>query len=397
MKVSLYMIEDNLKHDIPKLYFQESKGYLDVSDVFVCTFSAMIYLDEDEVGKEQKNNNKKSYFLAFSNMIKNKDINIDVQKFRLFTKDELHEVFKEEILPNYDLTYQIYAVQDLEVIKDISNDGKVFLKEKKCEVYAKGKSPNPIEYGAKRYVNIKKEIWSYGELGEVLTPFVAQYCQNFEEHIAKGKTKDNEDFKWEATTMFSEKFDIESNDLAKNISYSLERADILFNGYEQYVKDRPDKILEQLIRLKPTFVKDSFKRFQNKKDLTLNIEHFKTIAQWIFKIAIAKGVYQSNYRYMQDNHAISVYISLMYPKKYYIYKSELLDNFIEYTKLDITRVKHGAILEEYFKLCDKIKEVLESNEELIKKHDAMFPDDLSDHHLLVYDFIHFCSQRYTNN
>lgn len=385
--ISLEHIEGDLKHDIAIQYIHEDKGYLNVSDVFVWTFSAMIYLDTDCFKTVQGKDAKKSYFLAFSRMIKN----IDIQKYRIFTKDELHEVFKEEILPNYDLIYQICAVHDLEVIKNIDNDGKVFLKEKKCEAYAKRKSPNPIEYGAKKYINIKKEKWSYGKLGKALTPFVELYCKDFEEHI--DANNGDEGFKWEATKIFSERFDIESKDLAENIRYSLERAYTLFKGYV----DRPDHILEQLIKIRPLIIKVLLKSFKVKSGLEVNVKRFKVEMQRIFGIAISRGIYPSNHKHTQDNHAISVYISLMYPKKYYIYKSDFLDNFIKYTNLDITIVKRGAILEEYFKLCDKIKEILESNEELIKKHDSMFHDDLSDHHLLVYDFITYCSKRYTNN
>ena len=97
----------------------------------------------------------------------------------------------------------------------------------------------------------------------------------------------------------------------------------------------------------------------------------------------------------QGKRAMSLYLSLKYPDKYYMFKSSMYKDFCKVTdfKPSPGRMKRKEYkkLVEYFSVCDEIREILVADPELLDIHNRVIPDEFKledDYHLLTQDFIY---------
>ena len=107
---------------------------------------------------------------------------------------------------------------------------------------------------------------------------------------------------------------------------------------------------------------------------------------------LLQKVFPGNWKYKQDPHSISCYLTLFAPEKNYLYKPRAVDTFAEYTEFghDIGTGKNFN-LENYYKMCDIVVDALREHNDLLDMHfsfidDTCYRDDSL--HIMAFDLIY---------
>ena len=204
----------------------------------------------------------------------------------------------------------------------------------------------------------------------------------------------DEVFKWRAVRHFrsvwlsAEKFpDFASlfKEAKKECSVLIDNAQVSpTNGIVKLAEKYPE-IVENLFR-KVLFAPDG-------GDIDLKQDHMDTFLDEIEKLR--QKEFPRFYKYKQERHAASCYMSLVDPEHNYIYRyseAEEFANNIEFG-LDIGSGENFK-LKNYYALCDLIVDALKEHESLIKKYHELiysgdyYPDESL--HLLAFDFMYCC-------
>lgn len=161
------------------------------------------------------------------------------------------------------------------------------------------------------------------------------YKENFAEWFNGKKKNEGEKYKWQAVRWFHKYWDIDAEDFAGMLKKSLEKADNLLVSFSTF----PAGMICLFAEKEPETVRSMFRNlFNETPDVVKRIEDFKSLCDDLLKI-YGK---EKDHHY-QDEHAVSVYLWLQYPEKYYIYK---------------------------FTVAKKAAEVLDSKYSFIKGHDT---------------------------
>ncbi len=179
---------------------------------------------------------------------------------------------------------------------------------------------------------------------------LAFYKKSFVKHW------DDEKYKWQAVKYFQDNWDINAEDFGKMFETATEKTSNLLAAANffprgmiiNFSKENQEKTRQMFISL-----------FDEDKDLTLRYENFKQAAKELQEEHNATHKDQWNANYQKDN-AISTYLWLRYPDKYYIYKyseyrnvSAVLDSNIKFTKGEKENITNGFVL--YNHLCEYLK------------------------------------------
>lgn len=142
------------------------------------------------------------------------------------------------------------------------------------------------------------------------------YKDNFAEWF-KGQGKNSgEKYKWQAVKWFQNHWDIEAADFAGMLKESLAKTDNLLASQNNFARG----MICGFANLHPEKVREMFRDlFDESRDVVERIEAFKEQCKELLK----KDPNHAKNHY-QDEHAISVYLWLRYPEKYYIYKISVL-------------------------------------------------------------------------
>lgn len=222
---------------------------------------------------------------------------------------------------------------------------------------------------------------------------------NLSEYINRYKVLINsvdykELYKWEVVKNFQDKWDADATDFAKMLSDSLQPEGCnLWVGNQYY----PRKVLTGIANKYPEEVREMFSSlFNEASDLRDRISSFVHRAEELLKLVDP----DKNLSTYQDKRAILVYLTLMYPDKYYLYKNKMYNDFCEITgvKEKPGRSKKGNVkmLTDYFELCNEVKQELINDKDLIDKHikrlDYTKDYKEKEYNLLTQDFI-YCISR----
>lgn len=142
------------------------------------------------------------------------------------------------------------------------------------------------------------------------------YKEGFAEWFnGKGKNS-GEKYKWQAVKWFHKYWDIEAADFAGMLKESLAKTDNLLASQNNFARG----MICGFANLHPEKVREMFRDlFDESRDVVERIEAFKEQCKDLLK----KDPNHVKNHY-QDEHAISVYLWLRYPEKYYIYKISVL-------------------------------------------------------------------------
>ncbi len=138
------------------------------------------------------------------------------------------------------------------------------------------------------------------------------------------KTEDwgsQELYKWEAVSVFQKNWDIEATNLSGMLKSSLSATMNLLVSQSSY----PREMIQIMAEWAPEEIRSMFKAlYDESQDVCERIENFKQSAVTVFQ----RYNHGENNHY-QDEHAISVYLWLRYPDKYYIYQFGIIKNIAE--------------------------------------------------------------------
>ena len=175
------------------------------------------------------------------------------------------------------------------------------------------------------------------------------------------KTEDwgsQELYKWEAVSVFQKNWDIDAINLSGMLKSSLSATMNLLVSQSSY----PGKMIQIMAEWAPEEIRSMFKAlYDESQDVCERIEDFKQSAVTVFQ----RYNHGENNHY-QDEHAISVYLWLRYPDKYYIYQFGIIKNVAERLNTGLV-FKKGAYkqnMAQFYPLYDELNGLIKSDTEL---------------------------------
>lgn len=227
-------------------------------------------------------------------------------------------------------------------------------------------------------------MFNEDKLDSIITEYKKQFIQS---------QWPKEKFKWEAVKCFQDNWDINADDFIEMLKKSLAKTENLLSSKNNFPKDT----IINLSKLYPNEVRKMFiELFDENKNIYKRISTFKENSEALFKKPQKIG----NSHYQTEN-AITIYLWLRYPDKYYIYKfsevvavsNELESNYI------FKRGEFANNIENFFNFYDEICSKLQSDTELKSMLNSVITDTCySDPKLktLTLDVGFFISRYYSN-
>ena len=227
-------------------------------------------------------------------------------------------------------------------------------------------------------------MFNEDKLDSIITEYKKQFIQS---------QWPKEKFKWEAVKCFQDNWDISTDNFIEMLINSLAKTGNLLSSKNNFPKDT----IINLSKLYPNEVRKMFiELFDENKNIYKRISTFKENSEALFKKSQKIG----NSHYQTEN-AITTYLWLRYPDKYYIYKfsevvavsNELESNYI------FKRGKFANNIENFFDFYDEICSKLQSDTELKSMLNSVITDTCySDPKLktLTLDVGFFISRYYSN-
>ena len=201
-----------------------------------------------------------------------------------------------------------------------------------------------------------------------LKDVLAHYKQNF-----VSTQWGNEKYKWEAVKWFQDNWDVNAQNFPEMLSRSLDKTFNLLASINNF----PRRMIVSFSRAAPEEVRAMFiALFDENKDVYERINAFKLQSSILLE-RYGNGAAQ-HYQY---ENAISTYLWLRYPDKYYIYKFGEVKNVANELETDY-RFKKGAYadnIHNFLRLYDEISLALKEDTELVNLFrsqltDTCYPD-----------------------
>lgn len=200
----------------------------------------------------------------------------------------------------------------------------------------------------------------------------------------------HEKYKWEMVQWFQDHWDIEAKDFPAMLSEALKKTGNFLGATNYY----PRRTLKNLSREAPEEVRTLFRElYDESRDAVERIESFKSGVNQLFQQIGAKrsaddGKSRSSF---QNEFAISVYLWLRYPDKYYVYKPRLVQNASRYLKSSwqFKQGRYRENLKNFYAFFDELQTALEADAEIRqmvqnKLSDECYPD--KNLHITMGDF-----------
>lgn len=222
------------------------------------------------------------------------------------------------------------------------------------------------------------------KLKQVIEAYKADFAEHFEE----------ERYKWEAVKCFQDNWDINSEDFVGMLKNSFEKTYNLLGSMNYY----PRRMIVGFAKDDSEATKNAFRMlFDESKDIRQRIQSFIDFAD-DRKQNHNPNKWKSHY---QDCRAISAYLCLMYPTKYYFYKQSQYNDAKELIGFEQPK-GFSAIdkLLKYYEICDEIYEVIKSDTELIDiVNEELYSNEKMNFalHLFVQDILYYHVQKVKND
>ena len=223
--------------------------------------------------------------------------------------------------------------------------------------------------------------FSYDNLVKITSDYKKEFAKRFPGEV----------YKWKAVKHFQEHWDIYASDfkgmLRQALSYG--KKDNLLTSMQYF----PKTMLEKFCDINSDQVRDMFLTlYDERKGLDYRINYFTQSAKDLLK------QWNKGKMHYQDFRAITTYLWLRYPDKYYIYKCSCAKALAE--RLDSSYIPKKGIgangVVEVFRLYDDVSEYLLKDSELRMMLDEVLTDDCyRDNRLrtLVVDLAYFAGEK----
>lgn len=201
-----------------------------------------------------------------------------------------------------------------------------------------------------------------------LEPILAGYKSYFPSHWY------DEQYKWEAIKHFQEHWDIEAENFGDMFKMATEKTfNLLASGYAY-----PRAMIINFAMADNEGTRQMFRNlFDETRDLSERVGAFQVAAENM-RVKYDDGTWRKHY---QNTNAISTYLWLMYPDKYYIYKYELYRDAAVELAADYRAKRDGSVdtMIGGFHMYDEICQAIQNDEELVKLiksslTDSCYPD-----------------------
>lgn len=188
-----------------------------------------------------------------------------------------------------------------------------------------------------------------------------------------GKWWKQERYKWEAVKCFQDNWDINADDFYTMLHKSLAKTYNHLASQNYYPRDR----MERFAKSAPEDVRSMFNAlYDESKDVYGRMDEFKQKSE----ILIKKYGKPGDHHY-QDERAMSVYLWLRYPDKYYIYKPGVVKSVANELKNDYAFIKgrYADNIRNWLLFYNEINKELKKDAELINLlksnlTDTCYPD-----------------------
>lgn len=198
----------------------------------------------------------------------------------------------------------------------------------------------------------------------ILEKVLAQYKQDFVLNQWK-----NENYKWKAVKQFQDNWDVNASDFSEMLSRSLEKTYNLLASANNF----PKGMMSEFAKAAPEEVRAMFiALFDESRDVFERMDKFKHQSSVLLE-KYGNGAAQ-HYQY---ENAISTYLWLRYPDKYYIYKFSEVKTVASELESDY-QFRKGAYAENirnFLNLYDEISAALKEDAELVNLLHSHLTDD----------------------
>lgn len=203
---------------------------------------------------------------------------------------------------------------------------------------------------------------------EKLAAVIAAYKEYFPEHWK------DEMYKWEAIQHFQKHWDINAESFLDMFMSATEKTYNLLANMNNY----PRGMIKSFATADPETVRGMFiNLFDESKNLAERIEEFQSKAEEM-RVKYDDGTWRQHY---QGENAITTYLWLKYPDKYYIYKYSEVRSFAKTIESDFIPKKGGSTfnVEGGIRLYDEVRDVIKADPELNQMlqgalKDTCYPD-----------------------
>jgi len=182
-----------------------------------------------------------------------------------------------------------------------------------------------------------------------LKPILAGYKDYFLSHW------DDEKYKWEAVKHFQEYWNIDAEDFGEMFKEATDKtSNLLASGYAY-----PKGMIANFAKADASAVRQMFRDlFDESRDLAERVDAFQNASETI-RAKYDDGTWRNHY---QNTNAISTYLWLMYPDKYYIYKYEIYRDVAAELNSEYRPKRNGSVdsliggFRMYDEICKAINE-----------------------------------------
>lgn len=198
----------------------------------------------------------------------------------------------------------------------------------------------------------------------ILEKVLAQYKQDFV--LTQWK---NENYKWKAVKQFQDNWDVNASDFSEMLSRSLEKTYNLLASANNF----PKGMMSEFAKAAPEEVRAMFiALFDESREVFERMDEFKHQSS----VLLEKHGNGAAQHYQYEN-AISTYLWLRYPDKYYIYKFSEVKTVASELESDY-QFRKGAYAENirnFLNLYDEISAALKEDAELVNLLHSHLTDD----------------------
>lgn len=221
---------------------------------------------------------------------------------------------------------------------------------------------------------------------EKLKQVIVGYKKYFPKHWK------DENFKWEAIKTFHNNWNMETDDFAEMFKQATSKTySLLVSGYAY-----PRAMIINFANADAEATRNMFRNLSDEsRDFSMRVDEFQQAAEEI-RAKYDDGTWKNHY---QNTNAISTYLWLMYPDKYYIYKYDLMRDVSKVLEADFKPRKNGSadnVISGY-KMYDEICDYVKTDDELMEMvkgalNDKLYPDP--EYKTLVVDICFYLSRYY---
>ncbi len=224
---------------------------------------------------------------------------------------------------------------------------------------------------------------------EKLEMLIDDYKKHFREHW------ENERFKWEAVKRFQDNWNIEAEDFSKMFFESTDKTYSLLDSMNNF----PRGMIKNFADTDPNAVREMFRDlYDESKKLADRIEKFRDKAEEL-RVKYDDGTFKNHY---QRDNAITVYLWLKYPDKYYIYKYSEVKALAKIIESDFIPKKGGSTynVEHSVELYNEVKKFVKNDEELNKIFESVITESCyndPERNTLIMDICFYANRFYQMN